>query len=628
MTDSPSAPGKFWAYVAVAVGAILILLGTATAIGYFGLPLLAFGEDILAAQLGQMAGIFLGWVCGPLAVAHGIASIRGRASRRLRMAPIHIFAILFAITLGLGSLLLNFEITENYLFPPLFTLGAALPTVAVLAWAFRRLGWPITWRQAGLALVGGATLSIFLAILLEAVLPFLASILIEPLGMLAESFGDALSSGGFLDRLFFSPAALVFLLFVAVQAPLPEEFAKALGLPIFGRRRITRPEQAFAVGMACGAGFGILENMLYEGLYAQSAGWSWAGIALLRAIGSVLHPLCTGLVALGWFRAREAGGAALLKSYLLAVGVHTLWNGGFLPFVYLTGLDALTEYEVLVSFYGLAEGALLVAFLVVLSAALWWYLGRLTTSLGTAGEAAPEPAPITPRALAAWAVACLLVIVPIGAALGPAWQQFQGEDRIVAISSTPDKAIMDATSTTTAPPTATRTPLPTATPTITRTSLPSVTPTVSRTPLPSRTPTPTTTLASSGNLALNRTVRASSSRQYAEERAVDGKETTSWGAGAYAPQWIEIDLGAPATISGFRLRVGQSPSGRTKHRILVGREGALLTEIHEFDQATEDAAWLTFSPAAPLEDVQIVRIETLESPSWVAWYEIQVIGTR
>jgi hypothetical protein len=109
---------------------------------------------------------------------------------------------------------------------------------------------------------------------------------------------------------------------------------------------------------------------------------------------------------------------------------------------------------------------------------------------------------------------------------------------------------------------------------------------------------------------------------------VDGKETTSWGAGAYAPQWIEIDLGAPATISGFRLRVGQSPSGRTKHRILVGREGALLTEIHEFDQATEDAAWLTFSPAAPLEDVQIVRIETLESPSWVAWYEIQVIGTR
>jgi hypothetical protein len=165
--------------------------------------------------------------------------------------------------------------------------------------------------------------------------------------------------------------------------------------------------------------------MLYEGLYAQSAGWSWAGITLLRALGSVLHPLCTGLIALGWFRAREAGGSALLKSYLLAVGLHTLWNGGFLPFVYLTGLDAFTEYEASVSFYVLAEGALLAAFLVVLSAGMWWYLGRQTASLGSAAEAPLEPAMVSPRALAAWALACLLVVVPIGAALGPAWRQIQ-----------------------------------------------------------------------------------------------------------------------------------------------------------------------------------------------------------
>jgi len=47
-----------------------------------------------------------------------------------------------------------------------------------------------------------------------------------------------------------------------------------------------------------------------------------------------------------------------------------------------------------------------------------------------------------------------------------------------------------------------------------------------------------------------------------------------------------------------------------------------------FDQVTRDATWLTFTPGAPIEDVQIIRIETLESPSWVAWSEIQVIGTR
>jgi len=344
MTESSAAPSKFWAYVAIVVGAGLLLLGAGAAVGYLGLPLLSLGENPLASQLGQMAGIFLGLVCGSLAVAHGVASIRSRKSWVLTLAPIQVFAIVFAVVLGLGSLVLNFGVAEEFLFPPLFALGAALPTVAVLAWALRRLGWPITWRQGALALVAGATLSCFLAIILETLLPILASILIGPLGFLAEGFGDAFSTGGRLDRLFYSPAVVVFLVFIAVEAPLPEEFTKALGLTLFGRKRITQAGQAFAVGMACGAGFAILENMLYEGLYAQAEGWSWAGITLLRAIGSVLHPLCTGLVALGWFRMRESGGTALLKCYLLAVGLHTLWNGGFMPFVYMTGLDYFTEF--------------------------------------------------------------------------------------------------------------------------------------------------------------------------------------------------------------------------------------------------------------------------------------------
>ena len=425
MTVSPKPPSKFWAYVAVVVGAVLLLLGAGTAIGYLGFPLLALGEDLLASQLGQMAGMFLGLVCGSLAVAHGVASIHGRPSRTLRLAPIHVFAIVFGIALGLGSLVLNFAVVEEFLFPPLFALGAALPTVAVLAWALRRLGWPITWRQGALALVAGATLSIFLAIVLETILPVLASILIEPLGTLAESFSEVSSTGGFLDRLFLSPAIVVFLMITAVEAPLPEEFAKALGLTLFGRRRITEAGQAFAIGMACGAGFAILENMLYEGLYAQWEGWNWAGITLLRAVGSVLHPLCTGLVALGWFRARESDGGRLLKAYLLAVGLHTLWNGGYLPFVYMTGLDYFTEFEASVSLYGLAEEALLVVFLVALSIGLWWYLGRLAAGLGRERELEPAPVAVSPRALAVWAGACLLVIVPIGGALGPAWRQIQ-----------------------------------------------------------------------------------------------------------------------------------------------------------------------------------------------------------
>jgi hypothetical protein len=76
------------------------------------------------------------------------------------------------------------------------------------------------------------------------------------------------------------------------------------------------------------------------------------------------------------------------------------------------------------------------------------------------------------------------------------------------------------------------------------------------------------------------------------------------------------------------LLVGQSPEGRTRHRILAGSNEEDLEEVHVFDQFTQDATWISFTPETAIENVQIVRLETLESPSWVAWLEIQVIGTR
>lgn len=54
-------------------------------------------------------------------------------------------------------------------------------------------------------------------------------------------------------------------------------------------------------GMAGGVGFAIVENMLYEAARARV----WAGVALPRSIGGVLHPLTAGLVALGWYGVRH-----------------------------------------------------------------------------------------------------------------------------------------------------------------------------------------------------------------------------------------------------------------------------------------------------------------------------------
>lgn len=413
---------KFWAYIAVFVGLVLVLFGLAALIGYFGLPIFIPVDNLLAYNLGQIAAVFLGLVCGLLAVYHGIGSINGRHSSVLKLPSFYVFWIALALVLGLGSLIINFDVATEYLFPPIFVLGAALSTFAVLAWSIRRMGEPITWRQTALAFVCGSTLSILVAIFLETTLPYLAYLLLEPFWYIAEGVADiGWGTPGLVERLFASPMILVVLAVVAVEAPIPEEFAKALGIPMFGRDRIQNERQAFAIGLASGAGFAILENMLYEGLYANYDGWGWAGITLLRSIGSVLHPLGTGIIALGWFRMKGTGAGKLFKAYLLSVGLHTLWNGGFEPLVYLTGLDYFAGSGSSLSLYGETLNTLLVGYLVLLSLGLWWLLRRIVNQISERVIADPVPAAVSRRAIATWAVASALVIVPIGATLSPAW---------------------------------------------------------------------------------------------------------------------------------------------------------------------------------------------------------------
>ncbi len=415
-------PSKFWAYMAVIVGILLVLMGITALVGYLGLPVLLPIEDTLGYNLGQIAAIFLGLVCGPLAVFHGMSSINEHKSSTLKLPSFYIFWIALALVLGLGSLIINFDVAKEYLFPPLFVLGATLSTLAVLAWAYRRMGEPLTWRQACLAFVCGSTLAILVALVLETLLPYLGYLLLAPFWVLAQDFADlGWGAAGFVERLFTSPLIVVFLAIVALEAPIPEEFAKALGIPMFGRGRVQNERQAFALGLAAGAGFAILENMLYEGLYASHNGWGWAGITLLRSIGSVLHPLGTGIVALGWFRMRDGGAGKLFKAYLLSVGLHTLWNGGFEPLLYLTGLDYFAGSESAFSLFGETLSALLVGYLLLLSLGLWLLMRRIVRQISTGVTPDLTPATVSRRALATWAVACALVIVPIGATLSPAW---------------------------------------------------------------------------------------------------------------------------------------------------------------------------------------------------------------
>ena len=127
------------------------------------------------------------------------------------------------------------------------------------------------------------------------------------------------------------------------------------------------------------------------------------------------------------------------------------------------------------------------------------------------------------------------------------------------------------------------------------------------------------------NLAFGAAVTASRSlADEPPERAVDEDTSTTWGAGADAPQWIEIDLGAEKTVSEIRLLTSQYPAGETVHEVRVRGEDTVFETVMRFEGATEDLQWLIYQPDTPLENVRYIRIVTLSSPSWVAWREVEV----
>ena len=106
-------------------------------------------------------------------------------------------------------------------------------------------------------------------------------------------------------------------------------------------------------------------------------------------------------------------------------------------------------------------------------------------------------------------------------------------------------------------------------------------------------------------------------------RAVDGDTSTFWSSGttAAASPYVELDLGFDQTVSQVRLLTSQSPAGNTTH-VITGRTSTGTTvSLGTITGFSYDDQWLTLDVSAT---VRFVRIATTQSPSWIAWKEIQV----
>lgn len=197
-----------------------------------------------------------------------------------------------------------------------------------------------------------------------------------------------------------SPWFILLLIQLAVVAPLVEETGKALGASVF---RPTDRRTAFLAGVAAGAGFAVVENILYA-LGGGFLGPSWGAIVTGRMLGAAIHPLASGLVVMGWWEWRQTRDFPLLaRRFLAGVGVHGIWNGSIVVVSIVTSVYGGLEG------FALASVAYAGALGVVAAAVLW----RMTVMVASDTERLVEFDSADGRVVAAWAVLAATFLVPV-----------------------------------------------------------------------------------------------------------------------------------------------------------------------------------------------------------------------
>lgn len=107
--------------------------------------------------------------------------------------------------------------------------------------------------------------------------------------------------------------------------------------------------------------------------------------------------------------------------------------------------------------------------------------------------------------------------------------------------------------------------------------------------------------------------------------AVDGTHR-SWTAGDDAPQWIEINFDEPQSVSAIYAVVDQWPAGETLHQVTASNSEDQTVMVTIWRGVTTIDQTHSYELPAPLHGVERMRITTLESSSWPAWREINIVN--
>ena len=293
-------------------------------------------SSIFAGVIFFITFTLVGVVGGGFGLYHSIRALSpSRPSKPIWLPRFWIPLLCYLVTLGIGFWLYTQgqQFTSWPLTGLMVYLTGLLPALTVLAlgmrclsfplWPFGRARntseprtWPTTWRRMTLALLSGATLSITLAFVLELVF----------LLILIGSQGISYFQYAQLDT---NNSSIILIVTATVVAPLVEEMVKPLAAVVL-IGRVQSKVEAFALGLACGIGFNLVET---SGYISQGYG-DWLNTALIRSSTGLLHGFGAAMVALGWYILTHKEEGLWWKRLLVALGCmgyailqHALWNG-------------------------------------------------------------------------------------------------------------------------------------------------------------------------------------------------------------------------------------------------------------------------------------------------------------
>lgn len=355
---------SLWQFVLTAL-AILSLLGLAGFLVILGLagllaqttgelaplPMLLMAASMLAASVLLLPGALyalarlMGKPATPVPfISQATFSRWGSTSvRSLRPG---LLILLFPVVLGVAQVGLWLAPSLSWLYlPPLHILAVAIPVAWMLHLAVRRLPLGSPQRAWG-ALDSGLGLASSLILIAEGCVALVFVVLaviylvsrpdvVQDLSFLVQYFQiieptPEVALETLAPYLFNPKVILTVLLYIAVFVPLIEEFLKPAGVWLLMGRKIS-PQAGFVAGALSGAGYALFESLL---LTSSSEGW--ATMMIGRVGTASVHILTTALTGWALVQTWQKGRyLRLLVMYILAVTIHSLWNG-------LTVLTAFT----------------------------------------------------------------------------------------------------------------------------------------------------------------------------------------------------------------------------------------------------------------------------------------------